>query len=335
MNYSSLSDLGQSMMLRRQSSELTTTLVKLTTELTTREVQDVGKKVRGNFGVISGLESSLLKLDGFSLGRSNIGQQVSNLQTTLGAMEEVISNYGTELAAATGLEQPEVLEAHLSGASGRLSEVISRLNVQVSGEYLFSGSATGQKPLISGDEMLAQMSNLAAMSTGVSDFVMQVDAWFDDLGGGFETLAYGGGSQARSNISISEHQEIDLPLKADNQNFRAMLKGLAVSAVISQGDIAATSQEKRDVLSSVAQNLISAELSLIEMQRDTGQVEALLERADVAAVAEKSVLEMARSEILSIDPYETASALEAVQFQIETLYVLTARTSQLRLSDYL
>jgi flagellar hook-associated protein 3 FlgL len=71
------------------------------------------------------------------------------------------------------------------------------------------------------------------------------------------------------------------------------------------------------------------------MQRDTGVTESLLVEAEIAEGVERGVLESARSKIISADPYETASALEAVQFQIETLYVLTARTSQLRLTDYL
>jgi flagellar hook-associated protein 3 FlgL len=80
---------------------------------------------------------------------------------------------------------------------------------------------------------------------------------------------------------------------------------------------------------------MASEQALIGMQRDTGVTENLLVEAEVAGRVEQGALEAARSKITSADPYETASALEAVQFQIEALYVLTARTSQLRLSDYL
>jgi flagellar hook-associated protein 3 FlgL len=335
MNYGSLSDLGQNMMLRRQGSGLKTTLARLTNELTTGERQNLGSHVRGDFSPLAGLERSLKRLDGFALARADMQLRVSGVQTSLSAMQDAIATFGTDLTAAASLEQPDVLDAKLASAPGRLSQVVSYLNTQVSGQFLFSGIATGQAPLIKADELMSYVRGIATSATDVSDFTTQVSAWFQDSGGGFETLAYGGSDQSRSGIAISEAQRIELPFKADNQTFRAMLQDLAVAAVISEGTIAVSDAEKRSVLSQAGQGLIASEQALIGMQRDTGMSESLLTEAEVAGRIEQGILETARSKITSADPYETASALEAVQLQIETLYVLTARTSQLRLSDYL
>lgn len=335
MNYSSLSDLSQNMMLRRQGSGLKTTLARLTNELTTGDRQNLSNHVRGDFAPLAGLERSLSRLDGFALARSDLQLRVSGVQTSLAAMQDAISIFGTDLTTAASLEQPDVLDAKLAGASGRLGQVVSYLNTHVSGQYLFSGVATGQAPLPDANAIMTHILGIASAATDVAEFTTQVTAWFQDSGGGFDTLAYSGSAQAQSGIAISESHRIDLTLKADDTAFRTILQDLAVATAISEGAISLTAAEKRSALSQAGQGLITSEQALIAMQRDTGVSESLLTEAEVAGRVEQGILETALSKITSADPYETASALEAVQFQIETLYVLTARTSQLRLSDYL
>ena len=51
--------------------------------------------------------------------------------------------------------------------------------------------------------------------------------------------------------------------------------------------------------------------------------------------AETSALEIARTDILAIDPYRTATELQSTETRLETLYTLTARLSRLSLSEYL
>ncbi len=46
-------------------------------------------------------------------------------------------------------------------------------------------------------------------------------------------------------------------------------------------------------------------------------------------------MEIARTELIGADPYDTATEMEAVQGQLETLYTVTARLSRLSLADFL
>ena len=66
-----------------------------------------------------------------------------------------------------------------------------------------------------------------------------------------------------------------------------------------------------------------------------GVLEAEVERITVAQNAEISALTLARNEIANADPFETASALQAVQLQLETHYQMTARLSQLSLVNFI
>lgn len=335
MRFSSISDLGQNLMLRRQGADLKTNLARLTQELTTGVRLDVGRQVRGDFGPLAGLERSLSRLEGFSSARSDLSLRISGIQSSLSTLENVVASFGSDLVSSASLEQPDVLNAKLSSAPDRLDQVVSLLNTQVTGRFLFSGISTDQKPLSSGEEILTQVRNIASTAVDVTDFRTQVDAWFLDSGGGFESFAYGGADVAQNGISISETQAIDVPIKADDLIFRETLRDLAIASVISEGSLNTTEQEKREILTAVGTSLIASENALIGLQRDTGVTESFLSEAEVASETERNVLELALNKIISSDPYETASELEAVQYQIETLYVITARTSQLKLSDYL
>ncbi len=71
------------------------------------------------------------------------------------------------------------------------------------------------------------------------------------------------------------------------------------------------------------------------MRANLGTVEAHIETVSVQSASETSALEILKANLLSVDPYETASELQAVQTQLETLYALTARMSRLSLVDFL
>jgi len=64
-------------------------------------------------------------------------------------------------------------------------------------------------------------------------------------------------------------------------------------------------------------------------------IEAQIDGATARNTAESSALELARAELIAIDPYKAATDLTSVQTQLETLYALTARLSRLSLVEYL
>jgi flagellar hook-associated protein 3 FlgL len=71
------------------------------------------------------------------------------------------------------------------------------------------------------------------------------------------------------------------------------------------------------------------------MRAGIGTLEARIETATARNSAETSALEMARNEIIAVDPYKAATDLSAAQTQLETLYTVTARLSRLSLAGYL
>ena len=71
------------------------------------------------------------------------------------------------------------------------------------------------------------------------------------------------------------------------------------------------------------------------LRSDLGFAQERIAQSTARNAAERTSLYMARGELLSIDAFEAASALEEVHTQLETIYMITARTSRLSLVNFL
>jgi flagellar hook-associated protein 3 FlgL len=71
------------------------------------------------------------------------------------------------------------------------------------------------------------------------------------------------------------------------------------------------------------------------IRADLGHAEERIERSSVRIASELSSLDYARSQLLAVDPFEAATELENVQFQLEALYTVTARAARLNLVNFL
>ena len=81
--------------------------------------------------------------------------------------------------------------------------------------------------------------------------------------------------------------------------------------------------------------MIASNQSLIGVQADIGQLQERIDQADTQSDRERQMFEQLKSDIVDADPYRVATELSAVQTQLESLYVITSRTSRLNLSEYL
>lgn len=334
MNFTGVGDLAQNLMLRRQGADLKAQMARLTAELTTGESKDVSERVRGDFGALAGIEQHLGQLSAFQRVRDDLSVQIGVVQSSLAGIQDSVDGYGARLVSSATLNQPDHLKAVTAEAHGKLEQVVSYLNTHQGGRYLFSGTATDQRPLVSAEVIVSELETVVAGASDAADFVTRIDSWFFDSGGGFETLAYGGATETLEQIRISERSRIDQPIAADDVMFRGILRGLAVTSIVASG-LAPSSADSAVLAKSAGESLVGGAGGVVVHQSVVGQIEGLLAREDTTSLAEQSAMSAAKSRIVSVDPYEAAAELEAVQFQMETLYVLTARMSQLRLSDYL
>lgn len=335
MNFSGIGDLAQNLMLRRQGADLKAHMTRLTEELTTGTSQDTSRRVNGDFSALAGIERHLGQLSAFQRVRDDLSTQIDFVQNGLTSVHDSIDGFGPNLLASAALEQSSHMAAETANARSKLEQVVSSLNTQQGGKYMFSGIATDQMALSSVDTIMSEVQIAIAGAISATDFLARVDAWFLDAGGGFETSAYGGDNAPLKRLRISEASLVEQSISAQDRGFRDIMRGLVVATLVSEGAAPVLPEELSVLVTAAGQNILSGQTAVTSYQAKTGELQAAIEQENVSARAEEAVLSAARAKVVSVDPYEAAAELEAVQFQMETLYVLTARMSQLRLTDYL
>ena len=136
-------------------------------------------------------------------------------------------------------------------------------------------------------------------------------------------------------LAVAPGETADLGFTAADPGIRETLKGLAMAALLDRGVLGGNMPARADLARRAGESLLTSQTSRASMAARLGTVEGQIAAATARNGAEMSALQIALNGITDVDPYETASKLEATRQQIETLYALTARISRLSLVDFL
>jgi flagellar hook-associated protein 3 FlgL len=284
---------------------------------------------------LASLERSIRSLGAYDTSLNEADLFTSSLQSALGAVSDQVSDLSVDLLTASDAAQPASISIAARDARGKLDAVVSVLNTRVGGRSLMAGAATGSAALASSNDMMAEIETLVSTEVDAAGVIAAVENWFDAPGGGFETSGYLGSQSDLSPFALNENQRANLDLKADDQSIRDTLKGLVLASLVNEGALQSEQSEQILLLRSAGETLISAEASLTTARAHVGTIEQQIGDAKMANSAEGYALNMAKSEIVSADIYDSAALLTQTQAQLEMIYTITARLSHLKLSDYL
>ncbi len=332
---SSTGDLARIFQARRMTTGIKQDLARLGQELTTGIRQDIGTAVSGDFSPIARIEHTLATLQARKVVTDEAGFAASAMQVAL----ETVQNSGRTTSQGLLSLQGNAGEANRTAAAqnarDHLETVIAALNTNVGGRSLFAGAATDRAALIDPATLMADLTAAVSGATTAADVVAGVDAWFDTPGGGFETTAYLGADEPMGAFQIAEGRSVSLDVRADDPALREMLKGLALAALVSEGVLAGNSIGQTTLLTTAGERLIAADHDLTALRADIGVVEEEIENVAVSNEARMTSLKISRNDLVGVDPYETASEMEAAYNQLETYYTVTARLARLKFTDYL
>ena len=333
MQFNPIGDLASSFLLRNRGNFLRSELTSLTQELATGQTRDIAAKSRANLSTISAVEHSLKLEDGFRSARQNLKQTFEFAQYAIEGIRNTVQELGTSLAVNSNGTVD--VSSITSQAPEMLAEVISFANTNASGRYIFSGNASNEKPLVDADQLMNDLSAAVAGATSGSDFTAAIDDWFSNPTSGFSTDAYQGGIANSQTTSIASNQSISFSHTANDDVFRETIKHLATVALIENNQFPGAESERQDLLQSSANGMISAGVKLVGVQSEIGAAQSRIEDAETQAGLETQLFSSLKNDILAADPFETATRLQEVQTQLESLYIVTSRTSRLNLSEYL
>ena len=337
MSMLSVGDMALSYQLRNQNAQLKQQIGQRTQEVVTGIAADLGTKVKGDFLPLASIDRSLATLDAYDTTAAEAALFAESAQSALGVVHSAGSDVAPLLISSVTNSSSTSQMTVAKDSRQRLDVAISALNVQVAGRYAFSGVATDQKPLVEGDEIIAALTTATAAATTPADFIAAVTAWFDAPagGGGFLDLAYGGSEVPLAPFRVGPETEARATVTAADAPIRDTLKGLAMAAMLGEGAFGTDVAARAEVATAAGTAILGADSALIGLRADIGTVEAQIDQAQTRNGAERAALDLARLDVVAVDPYDTATALEALTSQMESLYTLTARISRLSFADYM
>ncbi len=326
-------DLASSLISRRSNGSLKTELVKLSQELGSGRVSDISASTKGNLAPLASIERSLVLNNAFSVSASQVNIKLNYQQAAISRLHDDVSQFGPQLLTASEGGRQSI-EPIISQAAQLFHSAVSGLSTNIGGVYVFSGVSADTAPLQSSTDLLSALRSSVTGITTAEGFFQQVDDWFTSAGG-FGTVGYTGGPAGISGTQIGESDEIRLPLTANTEEIRNALRDLAVVALMGAGDFLGPDAEYLELGQKVGAASVESADGLVQTEAQIGLLQQRVEQITAQSAAQRVSLTLAKNELSVADPFETATKLEEVQFQLESLYLVTAKTARLSLTEYL
>lgn len=334
MTITTIGDLAQSYIMRRQNSDLNNQLGSLLQELSSGRTADPATHLGGSYSYLADVERSLSLNDGYDTATAEVRVVTDTMQSALEAFQTVSADLGLDMISSAESNIGSVMTTMSERAAGDVGLLLSKMNTSVGGRFLFGGIASDTAPMADAETIFAALRTELAGETSLAGIDARLDAWFG-VGGGFETVAYQGDTTSLAPFRLGAGESVNLDLRADETAIRDLLKHAAKAALAADPVLGYDNALQKEMLLSAGKSLTSDQTGLTQIRADLGYAQARIDESAVRLSAERTSLQIARTELLSVDPYESVTRLENVQFQLEALYTVTARLSRLSLTDYL
>ncbi|WP_368731912.1 flagellin [Shimia sediminis] len=251
-------------------------------------------------------------------------------QSTLEKVQENSQSLASDLLLSVSATQ-QTLPSLTSKAKAAFQDLVSSMNTSINNKSLFAGTATDRPALAPADDILTHLQAEVAGAATAQQARDAIEMWFG--GAGFESDGYLG-NNASIDSQVSEGVLVSSDLNAGSSAIVDLLAETAIAAMATEIP-GLNETQSRELLNSAGEGLMAAQDAVTGLRADLGVVQERIEAAEAKNLAQKSALEIAHSEIISSDPFETATALESTRLQLEALYTVTARLSGLSLTSFL
>ncbi|WP_417258500.1 flagellin [Celeribacter sp.] len=335
MNSLTLGDL--STMFRRSSliTQNKTDLDTYSMEVASGLKADLSKSVSGDFTPLASMERSLRTFESYQRGINDAAFFGSSMQNVLGTVADHVDTSAGPLLNAASYNNAATIEITSTQARATLDSVVNAFNTRAGGRAIFGGAATQTTPLQSSEILMSEIQTAIAGAASADDILTAVDAWFEPGTGSYDTVMYNGSTSPKSGFVLNDQETATFDVTATAQGIRETLKGLVLGALVSEGALAGNIDEQAQLMQTAGERLYGASAQLQQLSAQVGTQEAKVEAASQRNTTEKYATERAKSEIVSADIYDSATKLQQAEAQLEMMYTITARLSNLKLSDYI
>lgn len=337
MKYISVGDMSQTYLMRRHNVQLKSTISRLSDEMVTGISQDLGTAVGGDFTALAAIDRSIARGDAYKQVATETNLMASTQQGAFETIQGHAEAIGSTLVSSSFTASYSMIDSGARNAAERFSAVVDALNVNVAGRYVFSGTTTDTKPVASTDTIISGLEVAISGLNAAEDIVNAVDDWFDAAAGdnGYLDQAYLGSADSLASVRLSETDTTQLTITAADPTIRNMLKGFAMATLVARDLVPDNTETRALVIRAAGERITAGQSEVTNLSSELGTVEGIISDAQTRNSAQQTALGLARKDLIGVDDYESATALEAAQSQMETLYTLTSRLTKLSLTDYL
>ncbi len=318
-----------------RTAEIKSNLAKLTNELSSGRKSDVSVGTSFDYMPVVSLERSISALTTYETAQAEARLFAETMQASLDKIEVNSDKLSAAMLTAGNSVNRTMIDSAAADAANRFESVIAAFNSRVSDRYAFAGTAYDQPAVADAQTILTDLMTAAAGQTTAAGVETVLDTWFDTPGGSYDTIAYVGSTQRLGPIRIGENQSVNLDATAADPEIRTVLKAFAMAALVDRGILSGDLNERAALTRRSGELITESRDDVVDLRARIGAAEARIADVHTALMAEKSALEMALSDIVSINPYQAATELEARQSQLETVFAITAKLSRLSLTEYL
>ncbi|QPH53111.1 hypothetical protein [Pontivivens ytuae] len=278
---------------------------------------------------LHGIESRLARLEADDRVLTLAAGRWSAQTEAIAEMRQALGTVAIDLAGARDLGQSDLTESALIDARDGLDRTLAALSTRYADRAVFSGAQTDRAPLPDAATLLAD----ATASIGAAaDPSAELEAYFGP-GGRLETTLWAGAPAASLNLASGE------PLPSDptalDPAITELLKGYVGTLLAADTTLPVDAAERSELADAGLDALSQSSDALVALEARVGRSAETGERLQARGAARQTSLVLERDALGGVDPYEAASRLQAYQDQLDTLFVLTRRMSELSLTRYL
>lgn len=329
------SDLARMQALQKQALATRNRLDTAGTEMTSGEKASRFEATGGNLTRLFALERSLDRNKVFSDNITLTELRLDVMQETLGQMQTATEDLSIDMTTSVNKGDVTASLMHARTARSDFSAAVGLLNGTVAGQSLFAGTTTDRPALANADAILADLDALATGAPDAASAIAAIDAYFTRPAGGFFTTAYVGSADDLTPVDIGDQERVDYGLRADADQFVAVLRSQAFGAVVAGGAFAGNSAEQMALVGESGARMLAAKEDVLKLRGAVGSQQEQVETAKAKRVSEYETLDLARSKLVVTDPLEAASTFDALDAQLQAIYKVTSRLSGLRFVNYM
>jgi flagellar hook-associated protein 3 FlgL len=329
------SDLASAMKLSEQNTRTKMALEVASSELSNSMKDNLVEATAGDLGKLFAIDRTLSRLSSEADAIHLAGGKSAIAQTALGNIHENLVDFGPQLLSAVERGDTQSSRLIASDARHALGAVVTSLNVRYGRHSIFAGAALDQQAVAPTEVIISDITAIVAGAADSTVALIAIDDYFFSPAGGFETNIFLGATQDGPPFRDENGEIIEYAQRADSFGIRNAIRALTIAVVASDAPNFMNTPDQVDLLREAGNSAISATGDITTLRETLGFAEGRIENAEARNQSMSGVFELERAAIISADPYETATKFEALQVQLQTIYTITARLSNLSLMNFL